>query len=97
MQWILGAPTEFRKRFVQAVADSDARVNSYVVEIVSLPNAEFFAQLLHTLDMPSARTRTENGEELRTIIRAKEAAELPIFNEITKGYRYELLMKYKQD
>jgi hypothetical protein len=97
MQWILGTSRAFRKRFVQAVADSDARVNSYVVEVVSLPNAEFFAQLLHTLDMPSARTRAENGEELRTIIRAKEAAELPIFNEITKGYRYELLMKYKQD
>jgi hypothetical protein len=96
MDWILAAPQPFRKRFVQAVADSDGRVNSYVVQIVSVPNADFLTTLLHTLEIPSAYTRVEYGQRLRTSARAKEAAELPIFNEITKGYRYELLMRYKK-
>jgi len=51
---------------------------------------------LHTLDLPSAYTRIEYGQPLRTSVRAKEAANLPIFNEIVKGYRYEHLMRYKQ-
>jgi hypothetical protein len=95
MDWILDAPFNFRKRFVQALADSDGRVNNYVVEIVSVPNAEFFERLLHTLGLPSAYTRIEYGHPLRTSVKAKEAAELPKFNELVKGYRYELLMKYK--
>jgi hypothetical protein len=97
MDWILEAPLSFRKRFVQALADSDGRVNSYVVEIVSVPNAEFFTHLLHTLGLASAYTRIEYGQPLRTIVRAKEAAALPIFNEFVKSYRYERLMHYKQD
>ncbi len=96
MDWILDAPFDFRKRFVQALADSDGRVKSYVVEIVSVPNAEFFERLLHTLGLPSAYTRIEYGQPLRTSVRAKEAAELPIFNELVQGYRYELLMRNKQ-
>jgi len=96
MDWILDAPFNFRKRFVQALADSDGRVNSYVVEIVSVPNAEFLERLLHTLGLPSAYTRIEYGQPLRTSVRAKEAAALPIFNEFVKSYRYELLMRYKQ-
>ena len=97
MDWIVEAPFGFRKGFVQGVADSDGRVNSYVVEIVSVPNAEFFTSLLHTLDMPSAYTRAEYGKLLRTVVKAREAVKLPIFNEIVKSYRYERLMKYKQD
>jgi hypothetical protein len=96
MDWIFESQFGFRKRFVQGVADSDGRVGSYVVEIVSVPNAEFFERLLHTLDLPSAYTRFEYGQPLRTVVRAREAAELPIFNEIAKGYRYELLMTYKR-
>jgi hypothetical protein len=96
MEWIFEAPFDFRKRFVQGIADSDGHVKSYVVEIVSVPNADFFTRLLRTLNMPSAYTRIEYGQRLRTSVRAKEAAELPIFNEHTKGYRYELLMHYKQ-
>jgi hypothetical protein len=96
MDWIFEAPFDFRKRFVQAIADSDGRVKSYVVEIVSVPNADFVTRLLHTLDLPSAYTRIEYGQPLRTSVRAKEAAELPIFNEFIKSYRYEYLMRYKQ-
>jgi hypothetical protein len=97
MDWVFKAPFDFRKRFVQGIADSDGRVNSYVVEIVSVPNAEFVTRLLHTLDLPSAYTRIEYGQPLRTSVRAKEAANLPIFSEIVKGYRYEHLMRYKQN
>jgi hypothetical protein len=89
MDWILDAPFNFRKRFVQALADSDGTVKSYVVEIVSVPNAEFFERLLHTLGLPSAYTRIEYGQPLRSSVRAKEAAALPIFNELVKGYRYD--------
>ena len=96
MDWIFEAPFGFRKRFVQGIADSDGRVNSYVVEIVSVPNADFFTRLLHTLDLPSAYTRIEYGQPLRTSVRAKEAANLPIFNEFIKSYRYDSLMRYKQ-
>jgi hypothetical protein len=96
MDWIFEAPFDFRKRFVQAIADSDGRVKSYVVEIVSVPNADFVTCFLHTLDLPSAYTRIEYGQLLRTSVRAKEAAELPIFNEFIKSYRYEYLMRYKQ-
>ncbi|MGA2665717.1 MAG: hypothetical protein ABSF83_12330 [Nitrososphaerales archaeon] len=97
MDWILSTPFSFRKRFAQALADSDGCVKKYVVEITSVPNADFVTNLLHGLKLPSAYTRTEKGTPLRSVVRAIEAADLPIVNEFTRGYRYNQLMKYKRD
>ncbi len=94
MDWIFDTPYNFRKRFIQAVADSDGTVRPYAVEIVSVPNTEFVIRLLRSLGMTSARMRIENGKPLRSIVRINEAAKLPIFNEFTHGYRYEKLQEY---
>jgi len=94
MDWILETPYNFRKRFIQAVADSDGTVRPYSVEIVSVPNTEFIIRLLRSLGMTSAHARTENGKPLRSVVTIKEAAKLPIFNEFTHGYRYQKLQKY---
>src|SRR5438445_2244506 len=94
MDWIFDTPHNFRKRFVQAIADSDGTVRPYTVEIVSVPNTEFIIKLLRSLGMTSARIRNENGIPLRSIIRISEAAQLPVFNEFTHGYRYQKLQQY---
>src|SRR3989454_549959 len=94
MDWILDTPYSFRKRFVQAIADSDGTVRPYAVEIVSVPNTEFIIKLLRSLGMISAFMRIENGKPLRSVVRINEAAKLPIFNEFTHGYRYQKLQQY---
>ncbi len=96
MEWIFTTPFEFRKRFAQALADSDGSVKKYVVEITSVPNAEFVTKLLKSLGLNSAYTRSENGLPLRSVVRATEAADLPIINEFTDGYRFHQLMRYKR-
>src|SRR2546427_1837116 len=94
MDWILDTPYSFRKRFVQAIADSDGTVRPYAVEIVSVPNTKFIIKLLRSLGMISAFMRIENGKPLRSVVRINEAAKLPIFNEFTHGYRYQKLQQY---
>jgi len=94
MDWIFGMSRDFRKRFIQGVADSDGTARPYVVEITSTPNAELITRVLHSLGLTSAYSREENGTMLRTVVKNAEAADLPIFNEFTKGYRYQQLMFY---
>jgi len=97
MEWIFTMPFEFRKRFVQGLADSDGCARDYVVEICSVPNADFATRLLHTLGMNSAYTRKESGKDLRSVVKNSEASGLPIFNEFTGSYRYLHLMRNKRD
>ncbi|MDA4127048.1 MAG: hypothetical protein OK452_07575, partial [Thaumarchaeota archaeon] len=97
MDWIFETPHSFRRRFVQGVADSDGCVKKYLVEITSLPNSNFTTSLLHSLGLRSAYTRLEKGIPLRTVVRAREAVNLPIFNEFVRSYRYEKLLVYKRD
>ena len=96
ISWLVGAPFEFRKRFIQALADSDGCVKKYVVEITSVPNADLITELLHSLGLKSAYTRTEKGIKLRSVVRAVEAAEIPILNELVHSYRYDKLLRYKR-
>jgi len=96
MNWIDRMPKSFILRFVQALADSDGSVKKYLVEIASMPNAEFITSLLHHLGLTNTYTRHENGKPMRTVIRAIEAANLPVFNEFSRGYRFDRLMKYKR-
>jgi hypothetical protein len=92
MDWIFRMSSNFRKRFVQGLADSDGTVRAYVVEITSTPNTEFVTSILHSLGLSSAYSREENHSMLRSVVKNIEAARLPIFNEFTKGYRYQQLM-----
>ena len=92
MDWIFGMSSGFRKRFVQGLADSDGTVRPYVVEITSTPNTEFVTSTLHSLGLSSAYSREENHSMLRSVVKNTEAARLPIFNEFTKGYRYQQLI-----
>jgi hypothetical protein len=94
MDWIFGVSADFRKRFIQGLGDSDGTVRPYVVEITSAPNTELVTRVLRSLGLTSAYGRMEDGEMLRTVVKNAEAASLPIFNEFTKGYRYQQLMSY---
>lgn len=94
MNWIFSTPYNFRRRFVQAMADSDGTVRPYTTEITSVPNAKFVTKLLRSLGLNSAYARTENGKPLRTVVHNTEAAKLPLFNEFVKGYRYQKLQQH---
>jgi len=94
MNWIFEMPKTFRIRFVQGVADSDGCVKRSEVEIASVPNAQFFADLLQSLGMTTAHVSYEKGEPLKTMLNRKQASTLPIFNEYVKGYRYRRMMTW---
>jgi len=91
MEWIFTSPRVFRKRFIQALADSDATVKPYEVVVTSTPNADFTTRLLQSLGMTSAHTINEKGRPLKSMVSRREAMRLPIFNEFVKGYRYDKL------
>jgi len=94
MGWILQAPDSFRKRFIQGSADSDGCTRRYVTDIATVPNANFFAEVLHSLGMKTARVSFEKGLPLRTAINTDEAASLPIFSEFVRSYRCQRMMKW---
>ncbi|HEV2225620.1 MAG TPA: hypothetical protein VGR56_02300 [Nitrososphaerales archaeon] len=94
MEWIMSMPTIILRRFIQGVSDSDATVRRYVVEIASMPNADFVTGVLTKLGAKSARTMIEDGRPMRSSLLIREAASLPIFNEFVRGYRYQALMRY---
>jgi hypothetical protein len=91
MDWIFDTPREFRIRFVQGAADSDGCVK-HSIEIASVPNAQFFADVLQSLGVTSAHPGYEKGEPLKTVINLKQASTLPIFNEFVRSYRYQKMM-----
>ncbi|HMD78627.1 MAG TPA: hypothetical protein VKF39_01435, partial [Nitrososphaerales archaeon] len=93
MDWLVDSPFAFRKRFLQAMGDSDGTVRKRVTEIASVPNAELVTKLMKSVGMASAYTRFENGAPLRSIVLNDEAASLPIFNEFAEGYRYQKLIE----
>jgi hypothetical protein len=93
MDWIFDTPRTFRTRFVQGVADSDGCVKGYEVEIASVPNAQFFTDLLRGLGMRTAHVSYEGGEPLNTMVSRREASTLPIFNEFVNSYRYQKMMR----
>jgi hypothetical protein len=79
MDWIFGTPRMFRIRFIQGTADSDGCVKSSI-EIASVPNSKFFADILQSLGVTSAHIGYEKGEQYKTIVNWKQALALPIFN-----------------
>jgi hypothetical protein len=91
MNWMFSMPRTFQIRFVQGVADSDGCSKDYVVEIASVPNAKFFADVLQNLGLKTARVSFEKGLPLKTAVSKRQAATLPIFNEFVKSYRYQKL------
>ena len=92
MDWIYATPESFRIRFIQGSADSDGTTRKYVTDIATVPNAEFFRDVLLTLGVTTARIAYEKGKPLRTALSTKEASKLPLFNEFVKGYRYQRMM-----
>ena len=92
MNWIFDTPRNFRTRFVQGVADSDGCVKRYIVEIASVPNAQFLANLLQGLGMRTAHVSYEGGDPLKTMVSRREASPLPIFSEFVRSYRYQRMM-----
>ena len=97
MEWIFDAPFIFRKRFVQGTADSDGCVKPSVVEIATVPNANFFARVLHSLGMTTAHVGFDYGEPYKTTLNRKQASTLPIFNEYVNSYRHQKLMKWNEN
>ncbi len=91
MEWILHAPREFRLRFAQGIADSDGSVKHHQVIITSVPNTEFLARVLRSVGVASAHAVEEGGRSLRVYVQSREAARLPLFNEIVAGYRFQKL------
>ncbi|MDA4120829.1 MAG: helix-turn-helix domain-containing protein [Thaumarchaeota archaeon] len=96
MRWILTTPFNFRKRFIQGLADSDGSIKGYEFEIASMPNAIFVTELLVSLGLAGARTGYERGVPTRSRTSASVASRLPVFNEWVRGYRY-LRLKGFQD
>ena len=94
MEWLLKTPFEFRKRFIQGLADSDGCVDRYLVRIVSVPNSALVVRLLSSLGMKTQRVIFEKGQQLRTSVTTREGAKLPIFNELVRSYRYNALMSF---
>lgn len=94
MEWIFQTPESFRIRFVQGASDSDGTVKRAAVEIISVPNSAFFAELLQTLGIVTAHVVFEDGVPLRTSMNRKQASRLPIFNELVGGYRYQRMMDW---
>jgi len=95
MEWIFETPRQFRIRFAQGASDSDGTVRPSEVEIISVPNAEFFARLLQGLGMSTAHVVRERGILLRTRVNRKQAMTLPLFNEYVNSYRYHRMMNGK--
>ena len=93
MGWIFNTPRIFRVRFMQGAADSDGCVKGYEVEIASVPNAQFFSNLLQGLGMRTAHVSYERGEPLKTMLSRREASTLPIFNEFVESYRYQKMAR----
>jgi transposase-like protein len=91
MNWIFATPRSFRLRFVQGAADSDGCAKS-VVEIASVPNAQFFVDILKSMGLNSAHLGYDSGKPLKTVLSRSDAATLPIFNEFVKSYRYHRLI-----
>ena len=91
MGWVLDTPRLFRTRFVQGAADSDG-CDKHTVEITSVPNSQFFANVLLSFGTTSAHCGYEYGEPLKTIVSLKQASILPIFKEFVNSYRYQNLM-----
>ena len=92
MPWMLTAPREIRRRFIQGLADSDGTVKSSgSVEIVSVPNSEFVVEVLKSLGLNSAHVIVEGGKPIRTKVSSREAWNLPMFNEWLQSYRYQRL------
>jgi hypothetical protein len=94
MDWIFNTPKSFKTRFIQGMADSDGGMKPYEVVITSVPNADFVTRLLQDLGMTTAHTIYETNKPLRTMVNARQAAKLPIFNEFVKSYRYQRLMTH---
>ena len=92
MNWIFEMPRTFRIRFIQGTADSDGCVK-HSVEIATVPNARFFADLLQSLGITSAHIGYEHGQPYKTVANCQQAATLAIFNELVKSYRYQKLMR----
>ena len=94
MKWLFRAPDDFRRRFIQGIADSDGSVKHHQVIITSFPNSEFLVEILQTLGISSAHVIQEYGRPLRVYVGSRESAGLPLFNEMVGGYRYQKLQKY---
>ena len=92
MDWIFDTPRLFRIRFIQGAADSDGCVKS-VVEIASVPNAQFLVDILRSLGLTSAHLGYERGRPLKSIVSLREASTLPVFSEFVESYRYQKLIK----
>ena len=93
MEWVFSTPHGFRLRFAQGLADSDGNVRPYIVRIASVPNADFTTRLLRSLGASSAHTVYEGGKPLVSMLSRREARSLPLFNEFSKGYRYDQVMQ----
>jgi hypothetical protein len=92
MDWTFDTPITFRVRFAQGAADSDGCVKGYEVEIASVPNAQFFTNLLQGLGSRTAHVSYEGGEPLKTMIGRREASTLPVFNGFVRSYRYQKMI-----
>ena len=62
------------------------------VEIASVPNAQFFVDVLKSLGLTS-HLGYERGRPFKTVLSLREASTLPGFNEFVESYRYQKLMR----
>jgi hypothetical protein len=93
MPWIGSCPKEFVVAFLQGVAESDGYVSKTrnIVEIASVPNADFSYRLIHMLRFTARKYAIRRPTRIRTSLEA--AAAIPLFNPLILSYRQNTLMQ----
>jgi len=91
MEWIHDSPRECIVAFLQGVADSDGYVSKKRnhAEIASIPNADFYRQLIERLGFKAVAYPLTKPKIVR--IHTSIAAKLPLFNPTIQSYRHDQL------
>jgi hypothetical protein len=97
MPWIINCPNNLITSFLQGLADSDGYVDKKgrYSEIASVPNAKFYADLIHQTGF-EAKAYPLGDKPRTTRLSIETAARLPLFNPIIRSYRFEELVTQAQ-
>ena len=98
MDWLRTAPSRFVVAFLQGLLDSDGyvRKDGRYCEISSVPNAKFYADLIHDIGY-EAKAYPLGDKPRMTRVSVETAARIPLFNPIIRSYRFEELVKQAQN
>jgi hypothetical protein len=96
MKWIFSSPPEFRKWFIQGLADSDGFVglSNKNFGIITDPNTKLIKRIIESLGIKVKDGYFGNLESV--FINLHDAYKLPLFNPFVKSYRYLRIEKMEK-